>query len=612
MSYIIDTSKGETPEVIAQRRKLSDALAARIFGRTPQNVGEGLSALGQAWIAGSMRDEADAAQKAGQASGNDAFSKLFGAISGGAPSGAVPNAGVAPMGNLSSMNSRVYSENEFNPIDAAAATPDELAAGVPAPKQYASLIGKAAVDNDIPPQLLAAQIKQESGFNPKAVSPVGASGISQFMPGTAKEMGVSDPFNPEQAIPAGARYLRQNIDKFGGSIPLGLAAYNAGPGRVAQSGGDISRLPAETQGYVANITNAAPVQDAGDAIPPGARPTQATGGQPAPSNGPDLNTLIKASTNPWLSESQRAVVNTMLQQKLKEQQLASDPLHQLQIQKAQADLEYGKNPESVREYQFAKSQGFTGSYQDWIAAKRGGAGEYGLTPVMGTGADGKPALLQLGKNGKPIQTPLPEGFSIARDPIKVEGPTGTSILDPQTRQVIQFIPKDVRGAASEHVIGESQGKIKSTLPSDIVSANQTITQIDQLLGNKGLDSIVGPLDQFRPSWTLGSEGRDALARFNQLKGKAFLQAYSTLRGGGAITEVEGVKAENAMARMDRAQSEEDFRAALRDFRDAVSVGLEKLKEKAGVLPSDVGSNAPASSPADARKTTSGVQWSVEK
>jgi hypothetical protein len=178
------------------------------------------------------------------------------------PSAPMPggNAGVNPMGNLPRMNSRVYDQNEFNPMDAQVATQDELGAGVPAPKQYAALIGKAAVDNDIPPQLLAAQIKQESGFNPNAVSSAGATGISQFMPATAREMGVTNPRDPSQAIPAGAQYLRQNIDKFGGSVPLGLAAYNAGPGRVQRSGGDISRLPAETQGYVKNITGAAPMQ----------------------------------------------------------------------------------------------------------------------------------------------------------------------------------------------------------------------------------------------------------------------------------------------------------------------------------------------------------------
>jgi flagellar protein FlgJ len=97
---------------------------------------------------------------------------------------------------------------------------------------------------------------------------------------------------------------------------------------------------------------------------------------------------------------------------------------------------------------------------------------------------------------------------------------------------------------------------------------------------------------------LGNEGRDALARFNQLKGKAFLQAYTTLKGGGQITEVEGQKAQDAMARMDRAQSEETFKQALTDFRDAVKTGIQKLKEKGGV-------GVPQGT------TSTGLSWSIE-
>jgi flagellar protein FlgJ len=80
---------------------------------------------------------------------------------------------------------------------------------------------------------------------------------------------------------------------------------------------------------------------------------------------------------------------------------------------------------------------------------------------------------------------------------------------------------------------------------------------------------------------MGSQGRDALARYDQLKGKAFLQAYSTLRGGGAITEVEGEKATNALARLNRAQDEETARTALKDFRDVVQTGVQRLRERAG-------------------------------
>lgn len=236
----------------------------------------------------------------------------------------------------------------------------------------------------------------------------------------------------------------------------------------------------------------------------------------------------------------------------------------------------------IKEYEFARKQGFTGSLADWMARKRAGAGEFGMTPIWGVGPDGKPAVVQLGKNGEAKLSTLPQGFQVARDPIKVEGPTGTTILDPQTRQQIGFIPKDLRGAEIQKVEGEAQGKARVELPGAVTDAEQTVKKIDELLKAPGLDSIVGPIDQFRGSVTLGDQGRDALARFNQLKGTAFLSAYAQLRGGGAITEIEGKKAEDAMARMDRAQGETDFKRALEDFRDVVKIGVGRIKTRAGV------------------------------
>jgi hypothetical protein len=241
----------------------------------------------------------------------------------------------------------------------------------------------------------------------------------------------------------------------------------------------------------------------------------------------------------------------------------------------------GGQTDDIKEYQFAKQQEPGLTFKDFMNRKRATTGEYGLTPIWGTGPDGKPAYIQPGKSGDARLATLPEGFQIARDPVKIEGPTGTTILDPQTRQVVQFIPKDVAGAAKQKAVGEAQGAAQAKLPAVIIDAEETTKKIDQLLSNEGLDSIVGSIDQFRPSWTLGSSGRDALARLEQLQGGAFLQAFNTLKGGGAITEVEGQKAERAIARMQRSQSEADFRAALIDFRDAVSTGVRKLRVSAG-------------------------------
>lgn len=123
---------------------------------------------------------------------------------------------------------------------------------VSAPADYTPTINAAAQQHGLDPKILTALLKQESGFNPNAVSPKGAQGIAQFMPATAQEMGVN-PLDPNSAIPGAAKYLAQNRDKFGGDMVKALAAYNWGPGNVAKWDGDISKLPPETQKYVQAI-----------------------------------------------------------------------------------------------------------------------------------------------------------------------------------------------------------------------------------------------------------------------------------------------------------------------------------------------------------------------
>lgn len=109
----------------------------------------------------------------------------------------------------------------------------------------------AAANHQVDPLLIKAVIKTESNFDPTALSPKGAQGLMQLMPGTAKDMGVNDPFDPLQNINGGTKYLKYLLDNFKGNVELGLAAYNAGLGNVIPYG-VVPRIP-ETQHYVAQV-----------------------------------------------------------------------------------------------------------------------------------------------------------------------------------------------------------------------------------------------------------------------------------------------------------------------------------------------------------------------
>ncbi len=159
----------------------------------------------------------------------------------------------------------------LNPRSAPISPASDGAAGVShgavpgfVPPRYAPMLREAAQRWNVSATLLAAQIYAESGFNPFARSPAGAQGIAQFMPATARAFGLTNPFDAEQAIHAQAHFMRDLLRQFS-SVPLALAAYNAGPGRVAACG-CVPPFP-ETRGYVARILGL--MSGAGQPVAPG-------------------------------------------------------------------------------------------------------------------------------------------------------------------------------------------------------------------------------------------------------------------------------------------------------------------------------------------------------
>jgi soluble lytic murein transglycosylase-like protein len=128
------------------------------------------------------------------------------------------------------------------------------------------MIDAAAKTNELQPQLLRAVIEQESAFRPCAVSVKGAMGLMQLMPATVEQLGVDDPFDARKSIEAGARFLKQLLEKYQGNLSHALGAYNAGPGAVDAAGG-IPDIP-ETRDYVdAILRKLAPTRTDPPSIP---------------------------------------------------------------------------------------------------------------------------------------------------------------------------------------------------------------------------------------------------------------------------------------------------------------------------------------------------------
>jgi soluble lytic murein transglycosylase-like protein len=140
-----------------------------------------------------------------------------------------------------------------NAATAAQAAPEDVAPRLPVLRQpYMEAIAAAADRHGLDPKLLHALVLVESAYRPDAVSIAGAAGLTQLMPGAAAELGVEDRFDPLESLSGGADYLARQVLRFG-DLKLALAAYNAGPARVAARG----RIPEirETQAYVATVVD---------------------------------------------------------------------------------------------------------------------------------------------------------------------------------------------------------------------------------------------------------------------------------------------------------------------------------------------------------------------
>lgn len=259
----------------------------------------------------------------------------------------------------------------------------------------------------------------------------------------------------------------------------------------------------------------------------------------------------------------------------------------------QQKLGVGGQTEDIKEYQFAKSQGFNGTLADWIQRKRAGAGEYGLNPVWGRDADGNPVMLQAGKSGEAIRTKLPDGVTLSgKEPIKMDAGTHFVLMDPLTRQVIGSIPKDLTGKAKAEEIGKIEGQSTVLIPQVETAVQNALNVINDLRNHPGLEIGTGLSAKIDPrSIVPGQPGYDFIEKNKTAQGQAFMAAREGLKGAGQVTDFEGTKGEQAITNLNTAQSKEQYLAALNTLEKMMVASLRNLQRKAGLTQPTAPANA---------------------
>lgn len=213
------------------------------------------------------------------------------------------------------------------------------------------------------------------------------------------------------------------------------------------------------------------------------------------------------------------------------------------------------------------------------AGKGSSGDEYGLNPIQGVDAQGNPVLFQPRKSGGVRQIEFPQNVTPTKPLDFRDTGTGYQGINRITNQPQSFIPKDVAGAAAQKEIGEAQGQAQADLPRQTDNANAALQTIEAIRSHPGRGFGTGSTG-ILPG-VPGTQQRDFIALVDQAKGKAFLEAFNSLKGGGAITEMEGKKATDAIARLDRTQSETGFLKALDDLEAVIRSGVARAQKKAG-------------------------------
>jgi hypothetical protein len=216
-----------------------------------------------------------------------------------------------------------------------------------------------------------------------------------------------------------------------------------------------------------------------------------------------------------------------------------------------------------------------------LGGRAGASGNLGMELRYWTDDKGQLHAGQLMPGGGVKEVQLPPGSQWAPQTQYLDTGTGYQAVPKVGAQPGQVIQKNVAEEAAQKETGKSQAEVKQLLPAAESATNDATALIDDLLADQnGLEWAVGASSGYG-SMIRGTPGYDYAAKVDNLKGKVFLQAYQQLRGAGAITENEGKAATEAIANLDRGQSEAQFQMALIQLRDILQRGYQNLRTKAG-------------------------------
>lgn len=510
-----------TPQQIAEQR-------ARIAAMMPQfgnakYVGQGLGQLATGIAMGMQNRKIDKIEGNNQQTANDMFSRIFGARDTQASTSGPSRGPLSVLGM----------QSPTDPNSSQGIATDAMTALGHNPQGEFSA---ALLDAGLPQHVVDGinmNVADESGFNPAAVGDNGnAFGLAQWngprkaaLLKFAADAGM-DPSSPKVQ----AQFLVSELRGPEAGAMAALTATQNAPDAAVAFLNKFER-PAEQHR---------------------ARREAAYGGQPAPQTAPPqipMSDLYAVLSNSYSSPEQKAVATSLIEQNTQN----ADPMRAMELQKAQLELDQMQNPQQ-------------------------GGGEYGLQPIVTQDADGKYHLFQAAKDGSaPKEIALPFGWT-----------PGNQYLD--TGTAFQPVPKvgtgagapivkDVAGAAAEAERGKNTAAAEQMLPATQTMVDTIDQQITDLQTDPYLPNMLGPMDSRLPN--ISEESARVQGKIDQLKGGVFLQARQMLKGGGAITDYEGQKAEQAFARMNQAQSVADFNSALDDFRYFIKQGLKNLDKQAG-------------------------------